>query len=168
MQNPVIAQQNPQRIFTQVPARLAQSRRRPPELFGVIYVDVDGFKQVNDQLGHPVGDQLLCRIADLLRGCVRSEDLVARLGGDEFTILLTRLASTEEMVQVSRRLPAAVPTLAGPLPVPVGLSMGMALGADHHASAEALLHDADSALYDAKRRGKGRAVFYGEGAVVGG
>jgi diguanylate cyclase (GGDEF)-like protein len=142
--------------------RLAACWRRDTELFGVIYLDVDGFKQVNDSLGHEAGDKLLYEIAETLRGCIRSEDLVARIGGDEFAILLNRIDTLDDISHVTSRIFTRAPRSTGPEDqrVAIGLSMGVVIGESRHETAEALLHEADSALYEAKRAGKGRATVY--------
>ena len=139
-------------------SRVYAIQRRDQELFGVIYLDVDGFKQVNDQLGHDAGDQLLRQIADLLVQCIRGDDLVARLGGDEFTVLLDRIDSESDIDTITSRIYAKMPKFV--MNVPVGLSMGIVIGDKRHVNPEALLQEADSALYAVKRSGKGRALLY--------
>jgi diguanylate cyclase (GGDEF)-like protein len=139
-------------------SRISAIQRRNKELFGVIYLDVDGFKQVNDQLGHGVGDQLLCQIADVLHECVRGDDLVARFGGDEFVILLDRIHNASDIDKITSRIYAEMPKFV--MNVPVGLSMGIVIGDKRHVNPEALLQEADSALYAVKRSGKGRALLY--------
>lgn len=139
-------------------SRIAAIQRRDQELFAVIYLDIDGFKQVNDQFGHDAGDQLLRQIADILHNSVRSEDLVARLGGDEFTILLDRIDKTSDIDKVTARIYAKMPTSVKH--VPIGLSMGIVIGEKRHVKPETLLQDADSALYAAKRSGKGKALLF--------
>ena len=139
-------------------ARLAAFRRRHSELFAVIYMDLDGFKQVNDRLGHGAGDELLCQVADLLRGCVRSDDLVARMGGDEFTMLLDRISGPDDPKHIASRILQGMPREFGVSEnlVPVGISIGIVISEIGHHSAEALLHDADAALYRSKQDGKNR------------
>ncbi|MFM7320742.1 MAG: diguanylate cyclase domain-containing protein, partial [Armatimonadota bacterium] len=90
------------------------SRLRPGRLLGLLFIDLDGFKQINDTLGHAVGDALLRAVASRLQEQVRGGDVVARMGGDEFTVLLTRLASAEEAVVIARRL---LLTLAKPFSI---------------------------------------------------
>lgn len=128
-------------------------------LLGVLYVDLDGFKPVNDTHGHAAGDDLLRAVAQRLTAVVRPEDLVARLGGDEFAVLCPGLATADEATVIADRLVDAV---ARPLDldgttVRVGASVGLAVcepGPD--TDAEHLLDQADRALYAAKLDGKGR------------
>ena len=139
-------------------SRVYAIQRRDQELFGVIYLDIDGFKQVNDQLGHDAGDQLLRQIADLLHQCIRGDDLVARLGGDEFTVLVDRIQSASDIEKITSRIYAKMPKFV--MNVPVGLSMGIVIGEKRHEKPEDILKEADSSLYAVKRSGKGRALLY--------
>lgn len=143
--------------------RMAAGRRRTADPFAIIYMDLDGFKQVNDRLGHIVGDQLLRDVAAHLRQCVRRDgDVVARLGGDEFTMLLDQVASADEVSSVATRIVDSMPNhvRSNGQEVPVGISVGIVLAEVRHRTPEALLSDADQALYDAKRGGKGRFSIY--------
>jgi len=119
----------------------------------VAFLDLDGFKPVNDTLGHAAGDALLLRISAYLMSDVRSGDLVARLGGDEFGLLL-RGAAGDEDGSVLERLSAAVAE-ASPPGLPVGVSVGLAR-LDDHPDVEAALRAADEAMYAAKRSTKAR------------
>jgi len=142
-------------------SRLASYHRHSSDMFAVFYADLDGFKQVNDRLGHEAGDDLLKRVADHLRRCMRSEDMVARLGGDEFSILLERVASASEAEVVAARIVEGMPNCCGDgdVQVPVGISIGMVL-VEGHLTPEALLRDADRALCGVKESGKGRFEFH--------
>jgi diguanylate cyclase (GGDEF)-like protein len=129
---------------------------------GVLFIDLDDFKIVNDTLGHAVGDHLLRGVAVRIRSSIRSSDVVARLGGDEFAVLLSA-ASPEDSSAAAERVRAA---LARPFRLPghqvsVGASTGVVLwAAGTVTSAEDLLRDADVAMYRAKAAGKGRAVVF--------
>ena len=135
----------------------AMSRaRRQPELLAVLMVDLDGFKQVNDSLGHDAGDRLLIEVARRLVDCVREGDTVARMGGDEFAVLLERTDLEGPAVVAQRivyRLRAPI-ELDGRYIVTEG-SVGVALGSPSMLSAQELLRNADLAMYVAKSRGKG-------------
>ena len=126
----------------------------------VLYLDLDGFKLVNDREGHAVGDELLKVVTQRISANIRPHDLLARLGGDEFAIVCTELGSPEEAEIVAQRLVAAVsePVTIDGRVVQVGLSIGVALagrtGDDQ--TAARLVEDADAALYEAKQAGKGR------------
>lgn len=141
---------------------LRRFKRHPKFYFAVFFIDLDGFKQVNDQLGHGVGDQLLAAIAELLRGCVRANDTVARLGGDEFTVLLDSITDIAEVRQVAERILAkfTAPFLLSGHSICSGASIGIVLSAFRYQKAADLLHDADIALYQAKRNGKGQYAFF--------
>lgn len=133
---------------------LAQAKRHRARL-GVIYVDLDGFKQVNDTHGHDAGDQLLLQIAMRLRDVVREYDTVARLGGDEFAVMVTHLgpgalAATAERIAAA----VAVPVAYGEARFQVTASIGLAEYPEHAADAVLLLKLADDAMYRSKRMGK--------------
>lgn len=134
--------------------------------FTVLYMDLDGFKSVNDTLGHQAGDVVLRQVAVRLASCVRGEDLVARLGGDEFAAIIVAPANgmPARMDEITQRLIAAVgePIVIGGRAVRVGCSIGFAEWPDHGATLPEVLERADQALYAAKRMGKNRAVAYAE------
>lgn len=125
-----------------------------------VLVDLDGFKNVNDTLGHRGGDELLQRVAERLRGCVHARDTVARLAGDEFAIVLPARTAAHG-VAVARTVLEALrrPIAAAGQETRIGASIGVA-ELDGHPSAEELLADADIAMYAAKRAGKGRLQLF--------
>jgi diguanylate cyclase (GGDEF)-like protein/PAS domain S-box-containing protein len=126
-----------------------------------LYLDLDGFKAVNDSLGHGVGDGLLAEVAQRLTDSVRATDIVARLGGDEFVVLL-RDASNSVVQRVAERILAACgePFAVDGHTISIGASIGVARGSPRHTSAEDLVREADIALYQAKAAGKGRIAVY--------
>jgi diguanylate cyclase (GGDEF)-like protein len=143
--------------------RMARPRRRAEDSFAVIYMDLDGFKQVNDRLGHAAGDALLRDVASRIQHCGRkTEDMAARLGGDEFAMLLDHISTADEAMSVAQRIVEAMPSRVGPKDrdVPVGMSVGIVMADVRHQTPESLLNDADLALYDAKRGGKGRFAMF--------
>ena len=137
---------------------LARSDRREGESVAVLFMDLDGFKVVNDSLGHEKGDELLVVAARRLEGCVRLGDTVARLGGDEFTVLLEDVTGVAEAVMIAERAAVALAEpfeLAGE-EVLVSASIGIALSNSPADSPEDLMRDADLAMYRAKETGKAR------------
>jgi diguanylate cyclase (GGDEF)-like protein len=141
---------------------LRRSNRLPKHLFAVLFIDLDGFKLINDSLGHVIGDRLLIAIAELLRQCIRSGDTVARLGGDEFTVLLDDIKSLLEVRRVADRIQELLKTpidLDGNA-IFAGASIGIVLGSPSYTKAVDLLRDADIALYQAKESGKGRYAIF--------
>ncbi len=127
----------------------------------VLFLDVDGFKPVNDTLGHAVGDQVLVEFGRRIRGCIRQTDLAARLGGDEFVVLLRDLPDADVARTVSEKILASVrepmPTARGPVRVGCSIGLAMAGPGDLQAGgATRLVERADLAMYEAKHRGKGQ------------
>lgn len=128
----------------------------------LLYVDLDGFKAVNDEFGHEVGDEVLIQCAQRLRAAVRPDDVVARLGGDEFALLLVEAVTDEQTAAIADRviLSTAAPFLVADRVVIIGASVGIAHAADQVEqcvdTVEALLRCADVAMYRAKTRGRGR------------
>jgi diguanylate cyclase (GGDEF)-like protein len=132
------------------------------QLSALLFVDLDQFKQVNDTLGHPCGDQLLCAVADRLRAMLRPEDFVARFGGDEFVVFQQNIKSPEDSAVLARRI---VDHLSerykiGNHLVEIGASVGIAMTSPAGVSADTLLKNADMALYRAKADGRGTFCFF--------
>jgi diguanylate cyclase (GGDEF)-like protein len=134
------------------------------QLSALLFVDLDQFKQVNDTLGHPCGDQLLCAVADRLRAMLRPEDFVARFGGDEFVVFQQNIKSTDDAAGLARRI---VDHLSERYKidnhlVEIGASIGIAVTSPEGVSADTLLKNADMALYRAKADGRGTFCFFRE------
>jgi diguanylate cyclase (GGDEF)-like protein/PAS domain S-box-containing protein len=145
--------------------RLAQAiirARRSRTSVGLLFLDVDRFKVANDTYGHDVGDLVLKGIALRLRGCLREEDTVARLGGDEFTIILPDLGSPSDAGMVASKVQACLrrPIVARERELHVTASIGVAVWPADGSDAEALLRNADLAMYRAKTLGANRFEFY--------
>jgi diguanylate cyclase (GGDEF)-like protein/PAS domain S-box-containing protein len=130
---------------------------RSKETVGVLLLDLDRFKDINDTLGHRVGDQLLQAVAERLRQGVREGDVVARLGGDEFVVLCSDAGSEERVAELAERLVEGLekPIMVGSNELFVSASLGIAFGG-RTSTADALLRDADVAMYRAKDQGGGR------------
>lgn len=132
--------------------------------FGLMHIDLDYFKQVNDTLGHPAGDHVLREVARILSEETRSADIVARVGGDEFVVMLPGLSNPDQLSAVANRMIARlqVPIPFGGHSCRISASIGMTLSPFHNRpSADDILTDVDRALYAAKREGRGRAVLAG-------
>ncbi|MBF0256149.1 MAG: diguanylate cyclase, partial [Gammaproteobacteria bacterium] len=127
-------------------------------LLAVAYLDLDGYKPVNDDHGHEAGDHLLIEIAGRLRGCLRAHDTVARLGGDEFALLLSAIHTVQECEQAAQRIIELIclPIQIGEIQVQVSASMGIVLYPIIDGADDDLLRNADQAMYVAKTSGKGR------------
>ncbi len=130
----------------------------------VIYVDLDGFKNVNDHFGHEAGDRLLTRVSANFKKIVRQTDAVARIGGDEFIVLITDINSDNTLITKIESLlyEASRPIKFKGHNIAVGASIGIALYPDHGEDAETLLHHADQAMYQAKNHGKNTFRFFTE------
>ena len=122
----------------------------------VLFIDLDGFKQVNDQLGHDKGDLLLVEAAGRIRNCVRETDTVARLGGDEFTIILPNYGGRGDVERIANSIVGALqePIILGNDSCGVGASIGIAIFPDDAGEVEALMRCADHAMYAAKKNGR--------------
>lgn len=130
--------------------------------FAVICLDLDNFKQINDTLGHPVGDGLLVAVAERLLACVRAGDTVGRLGGDEFAIIQLALRNDNDTEILASRIIAAFrkPFEIDGHHIMVGTSLGITTASSDSATYEILMRDADIALYIAKTEGRGTARFF--------
>ena len=143
---------------------LSTESREPQKLSALLFVDLDQFKQVNDTLGHPCGDQLLFAVAQRLREMLRPEDFVARFGGDEFVVFQHRIKSLDDAAVLARRI---VERLSERYEidhhlVEIGASIGIATTATSGANIDVLLKNADMALYRAKADGRGTFCFFRE------
>lgn len=143
--------------------RALAARRAGEQLIAVCFLDLDGFKAVNDRFGHAVGDLLLVEVARRLSASVRDTDTVARLGGDEFVVVLEGESRSGELhtllesivARVSKQVPA------GGRPLRVGVSVGVTVRHSAADTVESLLKEADEAMYEAKRAGRNRWVLHG-------
>ena len=156
------------RLFLIELDRAMARARREAGGFSVCFVDLDGFKHVNDTMGHPVGDELLVILGQRLRRSLRTTDLVARLGGDEFLVLLD---GTVDPTDVSRLASLLLDTVNQPIAVSgrdlhVSASIGIARFPQDGSDAAMLLSRADSAMYQAKTAGKNRFHFHTEAAAL--
>ena len=139
-----------------------RARRGQDGLFAVLFLDLDGFKLVNDSMGHHVGDEMLVSIARRLEACVRGGDIVARLGGDEFAILLERILDVRDAAMVAERVQESlqVPLSIGGYEHATSASIGVALSTGASEQPEYVLRSADIAMYRAKNTGRGRYEMF--------
>jgi diguanylate cyclase (GGDEF)-like protein len=146
--------------------RLEQSfacNYRNQTLLAVCYMDLDGFKPVNDTLGHAAGDELLKAVATRLRNILRAEDTAARLGGDEFVLLINNLENKEICQLALNRVMQQIqsPFIIQGKTVQIGASIGVSFYPEHGTNADQLLRTADQAMYAIKRTGKNN-IFYAD------
>jgi diguanylate cyclase (GGDEF)-like protein len=147
--------------------RLSQSLRaaaRDGRMLALLYIDLDGFKPVNDSLGHRIGDLLLKQVAERLQTRARGSDTLARIGGDEFTLILSRIHSKADAEKVAASLLEALtsPFQIDGQGIRIGASIGISLFPEHGRDGDELLQQADFAMYAAKRSGKNRIVEFSD------
>ncbi len=154
--------------LTDLPNRLMLTEQLTPLLassekaqVAVLYLDLDGFKSVNDRFGHAAGDELLRRVGSRLQALIGPDDLVARLGGDEFAMLLTQVPDRGNLDRICRQVLTAVrvPVMLSGHSVVVGACLGVCLGPDGNEAGD-ILRNADMAMYRAKTQGKNEYVIY--------
>lgn len=135
--------------------------RRQNNRLALMFIDLDGFKQVNDENGHEAGDVLLQHVAQRLGEAFRQADMVARFGGDEFVVLLTDVRDREKCAALANKLIARLsePYRIGERTFVIGASIGIAFFPDDAEDIESLIAQADAAMYDAKRAGRNCCRF---------
>ena len=151
--------------------RLSQAflrSERDKSIISVFFLDLDGFKDVNDTLGHDVGDLLLQKVTERLKDTLRKNDTVARFGGDEFVILLGKTDSLTEVTSVADKIISSVasPYIIGDHEVFITTSLGIAQGNSQHSSPQVLLKNSDVALYNAKKEGRNKFQIYDDELAI--
>lgn len=148
-------------FMEQIEQRIAEAQQQATP-FSLMFMDLDGFKTINDSLGHGAGDELLQAFAQALQVCVRSRDLVARLGGDEFVVLLDGLGQPKEVAPIATAVLERMQKdfVINNMPVRVTASVGIATYPQDGASVSALLKNADMAMYEAKQHGRNTFRFF--------
>jgi diguanylate cyclase (GGDEF)-like protein len=143
---------------------LDESREDADHMVSVLFIDLDRFKNVNDSLGHLIGDELLKEIGSRLRECLRPDDMVARLGGDEFTVLVHGTYAVDEVTHIGDRIQQALcsPFLLRGHEIYSSASIGILHASPKHETPEDIMRDADTAMYHAKRSGKARYEIFDE------
>ena len=149
------------RLFDEHLHNTVLSARRSGKRVAVVLIDLNGFKGINDRLGHDVGDQVLRSIASRMNNVRRSADLLARIGGDEFAVVISRLDSVATATRVAERMQATFlrPCIVEGFPVAVAASFGVAVLPDHAYDPETLLQRADETMYAAKQGDRGVTVY---------
>jgi diguanylate cyclase (GGDEF)-like protein len=144
------------RLLTERLSQLLAISAREKRIVAVLYIDLDGFKLVNDSLGHTVGDLLLVQVAQALRTSIRQSDTLARLGGDEFMVLLNGVHNKEDCERVANTLLDAFRKafIVEGHEIVIGASIGISVFPEHGADVVTLLQHADAAMYAAKKNGK--------------
>jgi diguanylate cyclase len=145
-------------------ANTYQLARHTSKQFAILFMDLDGFKQVNDKYGHGVGDALLIEVADMFKKVLRQSDFLARQGGDEFVLVVGSYLYRQELTQLAERLIKlfSQPVMTRGIPLEIGVSIGIAEYPHHGKHVKQLLHVADKAMYDSKKSGKNRYSFGSE------
>jgi diguanylate cyclase (GGDEF)-like protein len=164
LEDPLTGLANRTLIFDHLSLALARGERHHSPV-GVLFVDLDRFKSINDTLGHAAGDEVLQGVAGRLREALRPSDTVGRLGGDEFVVVCEDVAGSAEALAVAERVTAAfeAPVAVGGGGAPIGLSIGVALSSfDRPMDPALLLAEADAAMYAAKQRKNHSAVLFRE------
>ncbi|AXK62551.1 sensor domain-containing diguanylate cyclase [Burkholderia sp. IDO3] len=157
---------NRHELHAELKRMLAHRPRGPGPVLAVMYLDLDGFKAINDRFGHHAGDEVLTQVAERLGKTLPPGDIAARVGGDEFIVALddtTTHACSLLAARIIRQISAPYALSIGET-VSLGISIGIALDDDGHGSPDELIRQADSALYDAKSAGKGIYRFYSAGS----
>lgn len=169
LHDPLTGLANRRELFVRFGNELARARRTEQPL-GICLMDLDHFKRINDTYGHGIGDEVLVRVAEVLRHCLRETDLVGRIGGEEFVLLLpdTELGGVESVIERCRASIERSPvTLEDGSPLPVSASFGVVIYENgEEISANELISRADEMLYRAKAAGRNRAEFWSGGAVA--
>jgi diguanylate cyclase len=150
------------RMFSEQLSIAISNAQRDGARVGLLYIDLDGFKLVNDSLGHLIGDRLLCEVATRLQSRVRRTDTLSRLGGDEFAVILPQLETEDDATRLSKDLldMLAVPFLIEDKEITIGASIGISMRAEDAQDGTDLLRQADSAMYAAKRKGKNQIMYF--------
>jgi diguanylate cyclase (GGDEF)-like protein len=156
------------RLFYERLKNSINNATRTARTIGILFIDLDGFKSINDTYGHEAGDDVLLAVAHRLMTSVRKKDTVARLGGDEFTIIVENYKDTEELIQLCQRV---IEMVAQPIDLSndnkghVTASIGISCYPDDSIEMDVLLSKADDAMYESKKAGKNQFTFSKEPAI---
>ena len=153
------------RLFFERLDQLIAENERDQHGFALLFIDLDGFKAINDQYGHEVGDEVLIIAGKRLSQCIRKSDTVARMGGDEYTILFRNVAGKNSVVSLVKKIHTVLQEVMqiDAIACHVNASIGIAIYPDHGTDREILVRNADAAMYEIKRNGKGGFWFFEKG-----
>lgn len=131
-------------------------------LTAIMFIDLDRFKAVNDNLGHDIGDELLIQVSNRLKACIRRDDIAARQGGDEFIVLVRNISSIEDVENLAQRIVKEInkPFFIRKHEIDIGCSIGISVYPDDGDNAAVIMKNADLAMYRVKEKGKNGYQFY--------
>jgi len=149
-------------LFSEYLGHALSQAGRDRHMVGVLYLDLDNFKEINDSLGHAAGDQMLQAVSRRLKTCLRESDTIARIGGDEYNILLPHATNENDVVTIAGKLISAFrkPFMIDSHALHTSTSIGISLYPHDGGDAETLMKNADAAMYDAKKQGRNNYRFY--------
>lgn len=150
------------KLFFEVLEQIIEVKERDKQKFALLFLDLDGFKDINDNYGHEAGDQVLITAGKRLVNCVRKSDTVARMGGDEFTIILRNIKNKKNAVNIVQKIHKVLSEVMkiGIDEYSIDSSIGGAIYPDHGTDSESLLRKADLTMYEVKKAGKGDFKFF--------
>ena len=149
-------------LLERIELSIARAKKDPNFMYGLLFIDLDRFKTINDSLGHLVGDRLLIAVSNLLQQCVRDNDVVARLGGDEFVVLLDGIRSLQDATSIGDRIQQELrsPIELDGQSIFTSASIGIVFGSSEYNNPTDIMRDADIAMYRAKDKGKARYTIF--------
>ena len=149
-------------LFFELADKSFDSAKRFERYFSLMYLDLDGFKSINDTIGHDAGDYVLKQVANRLKKCTRNSDVIGRLGGDEFAIVFNGTTDTNHLTDIANSIINIIsqPMLYETNELSIGISIGIAICKEQDENLDSLIKRADSAMYESKRNGKNRFTLY--------
>jgi len=148
-------------LFMELLDKMVHDAKRREAMIAVMFLDLDNFKQVNDNFGHNMGDKILCKVAKILSDSLRLNDIAARLGGDEFIFAFSDVKEVEDLNTLTQRIIKNISGIELPseISIDLGASIGVIYGKMPHNNTEYLIQLSDQLMYEAKQAGKGAAIL---------